>query len=299
MSAHRLLRIAPLLLLALPALACATPRPLSVKVAAVQCPSEMGDVEANRARLTRLVREAAANGAKIVVLPEAAITGYLSQDLALTWYVPGKPLDPVFNGLHPERAAEPVPGASTDHFCALARELGIYLTIPFVEEAGPLEKPIYYNTVCLAAPTGEMVAHHRKLRPWPHAERSWAEDGDRGYAVVDTPYGRVGLALCHDVHPIFGHLKTERVWIVLHPVARVTEESATDWFRRRLPSGVAAYGFHLVGACWSVDAERDWNGYGYSLIVSPRGQLLAAAKTRTGDEIIYAELETAPIPLDE
>ena len=299
MRSHRLARTCLLVLLALAGLACATPRPTSVRVAAVQCSSRMGEVDANRAKITRLVREAAANGAKIVVLPEASITGYISQDMRLNWHVPGKPLEPVFNGWHPEAAAEQVPGPSTDHFCALARELGIYLTIPLVEEAGPLIKPVYYNTVCLAAPDGEMVAHHRKLDPWPFCERSWAEDGDLGLATVDTEYGRVGLVMSYDVNPVLLRMKPLRPWTVLYPIARISEGEPTDWFKRRLPSGVAAYDVNLVGANWSVSEERDWYGYGYSLIVSTRGEVLAQAKTRTGDEIVYAVLTTAPLPLDE
>src|SRR5262245_41037845 len=108
-------------------LCAAEPR---VKVAAVQCSSELGAVEANRAKLTGLVREAAAAGAKIVVLPETAVTGYLSQDLATNWHVAGRPLERVFQGRDPRDAAETVPGASTRHFAALAKGLGVYLTVP-------------------------------------------------------------------------------------------------------------------------------------------------------------------------
>src|SRR5436305_1034625 len=56
-------------------------RPRTVMVAAVQCSSVLGDVAGNRRKLTALVREAATHGAKIIVLPETAVTGYLSQDL--------------------------------------------------------------------------------------------------------------------------------------------------------------------------------------------------------------------------
>ncbi len=64
-------------------------RPQTVKVAAVQCSSILGDVEGNRKKLTALVSEAAGEGAKIIVLPEAAITGYLSQDLKTNWRTQG------------------------------------------------------------------------------------------------------------------------------------------------------------------------------------------------------------------
>src|SRR5947208_437091 len=111
----------------------ASPQSKTVRVAAIQCSSDLGKVAANTAKLTVLVKEAAAEGAKIVVLPEAAVTGYLSQDLKTNWHVAGRPIEKDFEGLDPARFAEPVPGSSTKHFCALAKELGIYLPIPLVE----------------------------------------------------------------------------------------------------------------------------------------------------------------------
>src|SRR4051812_11423520 len=110
-----------------------SPPPKTVSVAAIQCSSDLGDVAANTTKLTELIKQAAANSAKIIVLPEAAATGYLSQDLKTNWQIPGRPIESVFKGLDPAPFAEPVPGPATKHFCALAKELGIYLTIPLVE----------------------------------------------------------------------------------------------------------------------------------------------------------------------
>src|SRR2546423_3180792 len=95
----------------------------TVKVAAIQCSSDLGAVAENRAKLTALVRQAAAKGAKIIVLPEAAITGYVSQDQRHNWHVRGRPLEAAFIGRDPALAAETVPGESSDHFCTLANEL--------------------------------------------------------------------------------------------------------------------------------------------------------------------------------
>src|SRR5262245_46691335 len=110
----------------------------TIKVAAIQCSSDLGSVDANRQKLAGLVRQAAAKGAKIVVLPETAITGYVSQDLRVNWHLPGRPIEPAFRGRDPLPFAETVPGASTEQFCALAKELKIYLTIPLVERVGDL-----------------------------------------------------------------------------------------------------------------------------------------------------------------
>ena len=56
---------------------------------------------ANSQKLTALVRQAAAAGAKIVVLPETAITGYVSQDLRWNWHLAGRPIENVVSRQRP------------------------------------------------------------------------------------------------------------------------------------------------------------------------------------------------------
>ena len=63
------------------------PPPKTVRVAAVQFISQWAKPAENRKALEPLVREAASNGAKIVVLPETAIPGYMSHDIRTTWQV--------------------------------------------------------------------------------------------------------------------------------------------------------------------------------------------------------------------
>jgi predicted amidohydrolase len=279
-------------LLAVPLALAAGPPPKTVKVAAVQCSSDLGDTAGNTKKLTSLVREAAANGAKIVVLPETAVTGYLSQDLRTSWHVPGWPIRNEFRGKDPKGFAEPVPGPSTKHFCALAKELGIYLTIPLLE-VERVDDGRYYNTVCLASPAGELVAHYRKLTPWPRPEQSWATPGDRGVQTHDTEYGRVGLGICFDVHTILEKYEPHKIWCLLYPIAWVDNEHPADWMFHRLPERVKPFKHHVVGANWSVDRPQSWRGYGFSVIISNEGKVVASAKSLYGSEIVYADLPTA------
>jgi predicted amidohydrolase len=267
----------------------------TVKVAAVQCSSDLGAVQANRDKLTKLVEEAAANGAKIIVLPETAITGYLSQDLKVSWQVPGWPIAPKFIGKDPADFAETVPGASTDHFAALAKRLGVYITVPLLEVDQSDGASRYFNTVCLVAPNGQVVAHYRKLTPWPYPEQSWATPGDRGVQTYDTEYGRVGLAICYDIHTILEKYEDQRIWALLYPIAWVDSEHPADWFYHQLPARVARFRHYVIGANWSVDAQQTWRGYGFSVILSPAGQVLAHARSLYGSEIVYAEIECAPV----
>ena len=221
-------------------------KPSEVKVAAVQCSSILGDIEANRIKITNLVSEAAKKGAKIIVLPETCITGYLSQDLRTNWLVDGKPIEKVFKGKNPAGFAEEVPVPSTNHFCKLAQQLGVYITMPLMEAvhkqqstdnaAEPNKTTIYYNTVCLVSPKGEIAAHYRKLNPWPHPEKSWATPGDRGVQIYDTEYGRVGLAICFDIYTILEKYKPHKIWALLYPIAWVDNDHPAHWFWYELPS---------------------------------------------------------------
>jgi predicted amidohydrolase len=289
---------------AVASLAAAAP-PQTVKVAAVQCSSDLGAVEANRKKLTTLCEEAAANGAKIIVLPEAAVTGYLSQDLHTNWRLKGRPIERAYEGKDPLPFAETVPGPSTDHFAALAKRLGVYVTVPLVEvdrapvpesaDAPPkdAQSPRLFNTVCLVSPEGKLVAHYRKLTPWPYPEKSWATPGDRGVQVYDTEYGRVGLAICFDIHTILPKYQPHHIWALLYPIAWVDGAHPAEWFWHTLPQRVAPFGHYVIGANWSVDRRQPWTGYGFSTIIGPGGEVVASAKSLHGSEIVYATIPTA------
>jgi len=262
----------------------------TVRVAVVQFISEMGNPDVNRQRLATYVRQAASNGAKIVVLPEAAIPGYLSEDLATTWHVGEREVSNGLRGLPPDAVAETVPGPSTRIFGALARELAIYLTVPIIEMEP--ETGRFFNTLVLMGPKGELLLHYRKLTPWPFAEQGWASEGDRGHQYVDTPYGRLALLICYDINFEPPRLKGLNVDTLLYSIAWV-DRPESDWFEVRLPQIARENGLNIVGANWTVSEKPAWHGYGQSLIIERTGRVLARAGRDIGEEIIYAEL---PLP---
>src|SRR5947207_928542 len=110
--------------------------------AAVAQMSSGSDRDTNLRRAGELVREAAARGARLVVLPEVfAWRGTRSGDVSV---------------------AEPIPGPTTRAMGALAREVGIFLCMgSILESATDDVRP--YNTSCLLDPAGEIVARYRKI----------------------------------------------------------------------------------------------------------------------------------------
>ncbi len=271
-------------------------KPKAVKVAAIQFISDWGNPEGNRKGLEPLIREAAKNGAKIIVLPETAITGYMPIDLKKTWQVGGLELSKGLEGVSPKDAAETVPGESTKAFGALAKELGIYLTVPLLE--ADRKSGEFFNTIVLVGPTGEPLLHYRKLNPWPWAERGWATKGDRGHQYIDSPYGRLGLLICFDINFEPPVLKKKKVDHLLYCIAWVDEEKST-WFTKQLPAIAKDADINIIGANWSVppvgekEKKPDWHGYGKSLIIKRDGEVATRVRSDFGNEIIYAEL---PVP---
>ena len=173
-------------------------------------------------------------------------------------------------------------------FTELSKELDIYIVVPFVEKANfgdqeiggtefdsivarkdsEREKKIYtnddvlfYNTALLISPSiidpGKAEpfcrwSHYRKRMPWPHPEISWAEAGQLAPAVTTTPYGKVGLAICFDIHTILDHYKGHNLWTLLYPIAWVDANPLPLWFHTGLPDFVHKEyrGLNVVGVNW-------------------------------------------------
>ena len=275
--------------LAATSLAALPPKPPagSVRVAAVQSYSRMGALKHNRTLLTKLITQAAGRGAQIVVLPECAVHGYMDPGRDWTW-TSGKA---ALGEMPVAEVAEPIPGPSTRHFAALAKKRGIYLVVPLIEAADGC----FHNAQVLVGPKGKLLLHHRKHSLWPPGDAGWATAGKRPVQAVDTPFGRLGLMICYDVHDLPAKLKEARVDIVLYSVGWYgpnTKGWYEDIFPRRY---VVPNGFAVVAANWSADpGAPGWEGIGYSCVIARDGKVLAMATATRGEEIVLADLPLGP-----
>jgi predicted amidohydrolase len=244
----------------------------------------MGELEYNRKLLHSLITEAAGRGAKIVVLPECAVHGYMDPGRERVWVTK----DNAAEGCPAvEPVAEPVPGESTRYFGSLAKKLGIYLALPLVEKSGER----FYNAQVLLDPQGAVAAHHRKTNLWAPGDGTWATEAEEQPRVVDSPYGRLGLMICYEVHVLPEKLAAAKADIVLYSVGWFgpnTEGWYKDIFPRRY---VVPNGFHVVVSNWSADVGAPgWPGHGYSCVIDRTGAVLAMAKETRGSELVIADL---------
>jgi N-carbamoylputrescine amidase len=148
----------------------------SFGAAAVQIEPVFGDVAANLGLIERAVRQAAAGGAELVVLPELCTTGYMFADRA-----------------EAESLAEPVTGPTVAALAALAAELRLHLVAGFAERDGDQ----LFNSAVLLGPQG-LIGSYRKVHLWDQ-ENAVFQPGDLGLPVFDTQLGRLALLICYDL----------------------------------------------------------------------------------------------------
>ncbi|MBC3423711.1 nitrilase family protein [Pseudomonas sp. RW3S2] len=150
-----------------------------VRVAVIQYDPQVGleHCDANLCQSLALVRQAAREGAKLIVLPELSNTGYTFQSRSEAYD-------------HAETLSE---GRSLKAWTELARELQVYLVAGFAERDGLR----LYDSAVLLGPGG-LLGHYRKAHLW-NQEKLWFTPGDLGFPVFETPIGRIGLLICWDI----------------------------------------------------------------------------------------------------
>ena len=151
-----------------------------VRIAGIVLKWLRADKEANYRRGEKMIREAAAGGAQIIVTTEGFLDGFMNGDRTI-------PLA-TYRAL-----AERIPdGEYCRRFCELARELKVYLAIGMAE----FDSGRTYNTVAFLGPDGNLIGKHRKAEMNPF-EAIRDSPGDEA-TVLETPYGNVGFRICYE-----------------------------------------------------------------------------------------------------
>jgi N-carbamoylputrescine amidase len=247
-------------------------------VAAVQ--SAFSDDRAqNVARMTRVVRAAAADGARAVLLPELFEGHYFCQSQR------EEDFDRAF----------PVAGHPTvEHFRALSGELGIALPVSFFEKDGPH----YYNSIAMLD-RGQLLGVYRKshIPDGPgYQEKFFFRPGNTGFRAFDTAGGALGVGICWDQW--FPEAARAMVLagaeVLFYPTAIGSEPEAPDmdtrdpW--RRVMIGHAVANACAVVAANRVGREGDVTFYGSSFIADHRGEILAELD-REQEGVVIASLD--------
>jgi nitrilase len=163
----------------------------SVRAAVVQAGAVPFDTEACVDKAVRLIAEASALGAKVIVFPEAFIPGYPK---GVNYGLVVGARDPAGREefrLYLEAAIE-VPGPETQRLGEAAAAHGAYAVMGVIER----ENGTCYCTVLFFGPDGSLLGKHRKLMPTVMERVIWGFGDGSTLTVVDSPYGRIGSVIC-------------------------------------------------------------------------------------------------------
>lgn len=213
----------------------------------------------NLIKAERMIREAAGQGAEVAVLPEMFTCPFSS------------PLFPSY--------AEAPGGETVQLLGKLAKELRIHIVGGSIPE---VENGRIYNTCCMYAPDGTVIAKHRKLHLFDvdlpggaSCKESDTITAGRHITVVDTALGRVGLAICFDMRfaELFRVMQKEGASLIFVPAAFNMVTGPAHW---EITVRMRALDQELFMVVCSP--ARNPNGtyvsYGHSMIASPYGKIV-------------------------
>jgi len=272
-----------------------------VTVACVQAEPVVLDREATIDKLERLAAEAAANGAQLVVFPEAFVPAYPSSVWARAlagWSQPGA--REAFALL--ARESVEVPGAAADRIGAAARAHGIWI-VTGVTEVDPARPSTLYNTLLYHAPDGSLAEKHRKLVPTNHERLVWGQGDGGGLRAFETPLGRLGGLICWENYMPLARFALYESGIEIYVAS--TADDGDAWqatlvhIARESRSFVVAPSHFQRASAYPADfplraliADTDVIGRGGSAILGPDGAYLAGP-LYDEEGVLYAELDPA------
>ncbi len=255
----------------------------SLAIAAVQM-AMTDDFDDNVATAERLVRDAARQGARIILIPELFEGQYFCKD-----QLPG----------HLARA-RPLEGHPTvEHFAAVAAELDVVLPLSLYERAGQAR----FNSVVVVDADGSVLGTYRKshIPDGPgYTEKYYFSPGDTGFRVWDTAHGTIGVGICWDQWfpesaRCMALLGAE---VLLYPTAIGSEPPDPTWdssghWQRVMQGHAGANLMPLVAANRfgrEVGQTCEITFYGSSFIADATGDKVAEAG-RDGEAVLVATFD--------
>ncbi|MBI1321762.1 carbon-nitrogen hydrolase family protein [bacterium] len=238
-------------------------------IAAVQCDFVLNDVIENTKRVRHRLNIAASEGARLIVFPECALSGYCQDSR-----------QEALDGSLDLSSRHPIISEIIDD----CRAANVYAIVGLLERAG---SKVYNTAVCLG-PDG-IVSRYRKLHlPFLGVDR-FVDPGDLPLEVFEVENLRVGMHICYDggFPELARSLTLQGADLIALPTCW---PPAADIFANHVPIARALENQVYMLAAGRAGGERGYRFIGHSSIVAPGGFLLASAGFAE-DTILYAEID--------
>ncbi|EQM13278.1 N-carbamoylputrescine amidase [Vibrio parahaemolyticus 3259] len=256
-----------------------------MKFAALQL-TKSWDLEDNLAKAKNAIREAAQNGANVILPQELFAAPYFCKKQEAKYF---------------ELAEETANSHLIQEMSALAKELGVVIPVSYFEKAGNT----FFNSLVMIDADGTVLDNYRKshIPDGPgYSEKYYFSPGDTGFKVWQTKFGKFGAGICWDqwFPELARSLALHGAEAIFYPTAIGSEpqdptlDSRDHW--QRTMQGHSAANLVPVVASNRVGTEVDdgieTTFYGSSFITDHTGAKIAEAP-REGETIIYAEIDLA------
>ncbi len=237
-----------------------------MKLALIQM-QVLKDKDASAKKAMENVGRLASLGAQMVVLPEMFNCPYDTREF--------------------EGYAESEGGPTWQLMSEAARANGIYLVGGSIPER---EGKAIYNTCFIFGPDGSQIGKYRKIHMFDvdikngqYFKESEALQAGEDVAVVDTAFGKIGIAICYDVR--FPELARKMVKqgaeMLIYPAAFNMTTGPVHWeliFRARAVDNQV----YVIGCAPARDEEATYVSYGHSIVVSPWGDVVGSLNEEEG-----------------
>ena len=233
----------------------------------------VGQKDRNVTRSLEFITTAADHGARLIVLPELANSGYVFETREEAF----------------ELAEEIPSGPTCTAWAKIAAERGLYLVAGISERDGQA----LYNSAVVIGPDG-YIGTFREVHLW-NAENLFFEPGNLGFPVFQTPIGRIGTFICYDgwfpeSYRMCALQGADILCIPTNWVPIPGQDKTREAMANILVMGSAHSNSLFVAAADRFGTERGQPFLGESLIVSYTGWPVGGPASSTDEEIIYADV---------
>jgi nitrilase len=271
------------------------------KLAIVQESPVFLDREKTIEKAVKLVEQAVAGGADMIIFPEAFIPGYPA------WIWRTKPggdwsLNEALHTRLLENAVN-LDGTDLTPLCAVAKKHAVTIVCGINERSRQPSNTTLYNTAVIIGPEGEILNRHRKLMPTNPERMVWGFGDGAGLRVIDTPAGRIGTLLCWENYmPLARYaLYAQGIEIYIAP----TYDSGDGWIgtlqhiAREARCWAVGSGVILANSDIPEDfpeksrlypAAEEWINPGDSVVIAPGGEIVAGPM-HNEKGLLYAEVD--------
>lgn len=250
----------------------------SFKIAVCQMKVE-DDKDTNVAKATTMIKKAATNNAKLVVLPEMFNCPY--DNHKFREYSENKDNSPTLK-----------------YISQTAQECGVYVVAGSIPEH---EDDNLYNTSFIFDDKGNLIGSHRKLHLFDidmpgdiyFKESDTLTAGDK-ITVIESEFCNIGVAICYDIRfpELLRLMALKNAALMVIPAAFNMTTGPVHW-EPIIRSRAMDNQVYLAAASPARDESAPYVAYGHSMIVDPWGEVLA--KAAYGEKIIYSEIRLSRI----